>query len=495
MVFYQRMQISKMPLEFRLPDNVRYHTELGVLFLIRDFPLKSLRLSLVWEKMFNSLSSPSYSDLNTIKSRCPGIPADKLELFLMDLTRKGFLEHQGYPHVEKKPFVSVIVPVHNRPIEIKACLDSLMQIDYPADRYEVIVVDDASSDSTPQVIHSYDVRLIPLKENKKAAFCRNLGAEHAEGDILAFIDSDCTADPSWLNRLVPSFNDDAVGIVGGSIDSYFTTSSLDRYEQVKSSLIIGNRIKRSRDEDRTFYVPSCNLLIRKSLFLAVGGFDRNLVVGEDVDLCWRVQDKGHKIEFRPDGVIFHRHRNTIRAFCKRRFEYGTSEPLLQTLHRNRKKQFYLPFWGGIFLLIAGLAILYPSRMLWILCPVCLLIDLWTQRGRLKALKIPINLFQQAKAILRTYASLIYHIMAFFSRYYLILLLIGVFVSPKTSIVLFCLHLAVGLVVWTIKKPVLDPVSFLFYFSLEQISYQSGVWAGVFTHRIANPINPVVIFRR
>jgi mycofactocin system glycosyltransferase len=430
-----------------------------------------------------------------IKSHCPGVKPEKLELFLFALSRKGFLEYQGYPEVVKKPFVSIIVPVHNRPLEIKTCLESLMNIDYPSDCHEVIVVDDASSDVTPEVIKSYNVRLITLTQNRKAAFCRNLGAAHAKGEILAFIDSDCSADPDWLNRLVPSFNDNEVGIVGGKIDSYFTTSGLDRYEQVKSSLIIGNQIKRSRDVNSAFYVPSCNLLIRKILFQKVGGFNRHLVVGEDVDLCWRIQDNGFKVEFRPEGVIFHRHRNKIKAFCKRRFEYGTSEPMLQTLHRNREKQFYLPLGGLVFLLIAALAAFKPASSLWILCPICFVTDLLVQHARLKAQHIPVKLFQQAKAILRTYASILYHVISFFSRYYLIISFLFLLILPKTAAVLFSLHLLVGMIGWKIQKPALDPVSFLFYFSLEQISYQSGVWAGVFKQRKLSPVNPVVTFRR
>ena len=74
----------------------------------------------------------------------------------------------------------------------------------------------------------------------------------------------------------------------------------------------------------------CNLLVRKEVFMKLGGFQEDLHVGEDVDLCWRMQDSGYDLEYGPIGKIYHRHRNTVQAFCRRRFDYGTSEPRAAT---------------------------------------------------------------------------------------------------------------------------------------------------------------------
>ena len=196
-----------------------------------------------------------------------------------------------------------------------------------------MVVDDASDDHSPDIVKQFDVNLISLKINQKAPYCRNLAAGKAKGDILAFVDPDCTADTKWLSHLIEAFHDPRVGAGGGGgIDGFFKTGKLDRYELANSSLIIGTHIKRSSDTNKIFYVPTCNLLVKKDLFITLGGFNPKLLVGEDVDLCWRIQNAGSEVEFRPNGTVFHRHRNKLAPFCQRRFDYGTSEPLLQKLH-------------------------------------------------------------------------------------------------------------------------------------------------------------------
>lgn len=114
----------------------------------------------------------------------------------------------------------MIVPVRNRPEDIQACLDSLTVLDYPAEKLEIIVVDDASEDNTPEVVEQYpDVRLLRMTRHRQASLCRNRAAEIARGEILAFIDSDCLADPAWLKELVPAFLDPSLGALGGLVDA------------------------------------------------------------------------------------------------------------------------------------------------------------------------------------------------------------------------------------------------------------------------------------
>jgi len=361
-------------LAYRLPQRVMLHTVHDSLVLIRNFPLKSIRLHTTWKAAFKLLSSGSFVTLEKIVQYIKGVDSESVEIFLNDLVRKGFLELEGVSLVTDPPFVSVIIPVRNRPEEIKACLQSLVGLDYPLEKFEIIVVDDASTDHTPEVIKEFNLHLISLKENKKASFCRNLAAQKAKGDILAFIDSDCISDPLWLSELIPAFKDPAIGAVGGRVDSFFNTSVLDKYEQVKSSLIMGTHAKRSQKNENFFYVPSCNLLVKKDLFLKIDGFKEELVVGEDVDLCWRLQDAGYHVEFRPSGKIFHKHRNTIGPFCHRRFEYGTSEPLLQILHENRGKRLLLPVWGSLFWSVVLLSIAFLCLPLLFICPFIVLTD-------------------------------------------------------------------------------------------------------------------------
>jgi mycofactocin system glycosyltransferase len=423
------------------------------------------------------------------------VDSDSMEIFLNDLVRKGFLEQEGISEIRDYPFVSVIIPVRNRPEEIKACLQSLIKLVYPLEKFEIIVVDDASDDHTPDVIKGFDVRLISLKENRMAPFCRNLAARKAKGDILAFIDSDCTSDPLWLSELLAAFKDPAIGAVGGVVDSFFCANALDKYEQVNSSLIMGTHAKRSRENEKFFYVPSCNLLVKRDLFLNIGGFKEELFVGEDVDLCWRLQDAGYPVEFRPNGKIFHKHRNTIGAFCQRRFDYGTSEPLLQVLHKNRGKQMLLPLWGTLFWSVVILSITFSLLPLLYICPFVMLMDYMEKNTKVKQSRITVTASQLFSAIVRGYAALFYHCSAFASRYYLLWFVPVIWMLPGVSGIFLLVHFISGLIDYFLKKPSLNLFSFLFYYSIEQLSYQAGVWYGCIKHKSFSAVNPIIIFQK
>ncbi len=486
------MDSSLKPLAYRLPEKVACQMTNSSLVLVRDFPLKIIRLHLSWKVSFELLSSGCFVSLKKIEKCLKNFAPKNIENFFDGLVRKGFLEREGISLITKYPFVSVIIPVRNRPEEIKACLQALGNLDYPLDKLEIIVVDDASLDQTPEVIKKFNVRLISLRKNRQASYCRNLAAQKSKGEILAFLDSDCVATPSWLKELVPAFKDPDVCAVGGRIDSFFNTTGLDRYEQVKSSLIIANHARRSSRRENFFYVPSCNLLVKKDLFHTVGRFDPDLVVGEDVDLCWRLQDAGHSVEFRPKGTIFHRHRNKIGAFCRRRFDYGTSEPLLQKLHPDRAKVFFFPVGGFLFWCVFFLSFFLMPSLLWI-CPALVFIDSLVKYLKTRNLNISISFFQHLKSVFRSYATLFYHSASFLSRYYLWTCLPTIFIFPEAFVILFYLHVFSGGVDYVIKKSALNPVSFFFYFTLEQLSYQAGVWSAVVKYMSFRPVIPAITF--
>ena len=482
------------PLAYRLPKRVVWQERNGSFQLTLAYPLKTILLHRSWRAVFECLSSDTYLPLNKLASLIHGVHPDEVELFLNDLSRKGFLELEGFSALSDHPFVSVIIPVRNRPLEIEACLRSLSEVVYPQEKLEIIVVDDASTDHTPFTVSPFPVQLIPLKENKQASYCRNLAARKARGDILAFIDSDCLAEPLWLQELIPAFKDPALGAVGGMVDSYFVESSLDRYEQVKSSLIVGFRAKRSLQREKFFYVPSCNLLARRDLFLKLGGFREELSVGEDVDLCWRMQDAGHHVEFRPAGRVYHRHRNRLRHFCARRFDYGTSEPLLQQMHPERSKQMVFPPGASLFWSIAVLAILLKYAPLFVLCGITVFLDAQSKLSDIKQRGISIKFASLLQSVVRSYFAFFYHCCAFTSRYYLIWSIAIIPLFPLISTILLGMHFLTGLVEYFIRKPHLNPASYLFYFSLEQLSYQLGVWWGCLKNLSFSAVNPRVMWR-
>jgi mycofactocin system glycosyltransferase len=461
----------------------------GELQVVRNFPLKTIILNRAWREIFDLFTHGDFVPLDEIVSLINPQSAERVERFLDGLVRKGFLERDGLSTLSKYPFISIVIPVRNRPEDIRSCLQSLEKLDYPKERMETIVVDDASNDHTADIATRFGIRVIKLKDHKQASYCRNLGAEKANGDILAFIDSDCVADPLWLRELAPAFNDRTVGAVGGMVDAYFESKGLDRYEKVKSALNVCNHFKRSGITDRFFYVPSCNLLSRRDLFLMLGGFREDLHVGEDVDFCWNVQDSGHYVEYRPNGRVYHKHRNSVASFCSRRFDYGTSEPILQQLHPDRSKQMVFPPGAFLFWIIAAFAIILKFPLLLSLCAFVLFVDAYDKSLKVRRKGISINFPLLFMAVLRSYFALLYHCCAFISRYYLICVAFFVPLFPWGSTIILLSHLLTGLVEYFVKKPALNLFSFIYYFSLEQLSYQLGVWWGCLkgvSFRVLNP---------
>ena len=487
-------ETSREPLAYRMRKGVSYHVKRDSLILILGFPLRTIILNPYLRPLFDPLSAGDFIPFNRMTRLIENTEPDEIEILLNKLVRSGFLEYQGISPLAEHPFVSIIIPVRNRPEDITACLHSLNRVEYPPNKMEIIVVDDASDDHTPDAVSQFDVSLITLEEHQQASFCRNLGAQKAEGEILAFIDSDCLADPLWLRELVPAFKDASLGAVGGLVDSYFEEKGLDHYEKVKSSLKMGDLYRRSGEGDRFFYVPSCNLLARREPFLKVGGFQKEMYVGEDVDFCWRLQDDGYQVEYRPVGRVYHKHRNRLRPFCFRRFEYGTSEPTLQGTHGKRVKQLVFPPAASIFWGLVALAAIFKWPPWLGLGVTVLLIDAAAKFVKTRRRGVPIEFSLVLAAVFRGCLTFFYHFSAFVSRYYLVLSIGILPFVPPVSMVIIGMHLLTCVVQYFIRRPRLSFLSFSFYFSLEQLSYQMGVWWGCLKKFYFAPVNPQIVGR-
>lgn len=443
------------------------------------------------------MDSPKVS-LEQISAEVSNISSEQIEFFLNSLIRKGYINQEGFPQLadDDYPTVTVIVPVRNRPTEIRACLNSLARLNYPTEKLETIVVDDASEDETPDVVKRFPgVRLLRMEKHRQASYCRNRAAEAASGDILAFVDSDCLADAQWLKELVPAFRDTSLGALGGWVDAAFEDNGIDRYEKVKSALKMGSWFKRSEHTERFFYVPACNFLVPREAFLSLNGFRETLHVGEDVDLCWRLQDAGYALEYRPMGRVSHKHRNTIGAFCARRFDYGTSEPALQQLHTGRVKTLFLPWTESLFWLTVILSVVIGSTIPLLAGAGLFLADSIRKHGKLKSRHLPVALHEVSTAIMRGYLAFVYHCCSFFSRYYLIFVPLILMLLPKVGAMMAVMHLIAGVVEYFIRKPKLNILAFLVFFTLEQASYQSGVWWECIRRTNFKPVLPRIIHTR
>lgn len=230
------------------------------------------------------------------------------------------------------PSVSVIIPVYNGAHTIAACLESMLNQTYPPDAYEVIVVENGSTDNTSAIVQRYPVRLLHSEERGPAC-ARNLGIAESEADIVAFTDADCIVDPDWLSELVGPYADPQIGGVGGAILAYAHADRtiVEMFSDENAPLV--NFI--SGEDEFLPHLYTANASYRRSLLSKVGGFNPNLVTGEDVDISWRVQlQTGAKLHYVPQAIVHHHHRSTRTALARQYRQYGFGEIVLDTMHGN-----------------------------------------------------------------------------------------------------------------------------------------------------------------
>jgi mycofactocin system glycosyltransferase len=409
------------------------------------------------------------------------------------LVIKGLLIKEEVIETQTTPSISIIIPVKDRPQDIRECLTSLTSLDYPEDKVEIIVVNDGSTDSTAKMIQNFDIKAIHLPQSIGASACRNLAARAANGDFLGFTDSDCVPHSQWLKDLFPYFNDERVGIVGGCVSNFYNQSFLDRYEEVKSSLNMGpHPFKVENHQSSTAYVPSCNLIIRKNAFSEAGGFQEDLTVGEDVDLCWRTRKLGYHLLYIPKGEVKHKHRNNLLHMLRRRFDYGTSEAILYLRHKDKRKMLYLPTIYSMFYASICLGIMMQYLIFFGFGLGVLLVDFCRKFLKTKKSGVRLKGLQVFLSVLRTHFSFSYQTSSFLTRYYLIFLIpLSLFYPKMWGFVLFLLIFS-SFTDFSIKRPKINFISFLFFYTLDQFAYQTGVFWGCIKKKNFMPYVPIVI---
>lgn len=234
------------------------------------------------------------------------------------------------------PFVSVIVPVLNGMPTVQALLEGLRSQDYPADRWELIVVDNGSTDGTLEVLQQeseINSRMRVLHEQRKGpSAARNAGIEASRGEILAFIDSDCIPGPSWLRELVSAFEDRTVWAAGGLLKSAAPTTLTEAFA-ARQEILNQEDFFKERPYKPPFLLTA-NFAVRRAVFKRVGLFDETLRVGEDADFCWRILDAGGKLALVRKALVAHRHRSNLRSFARQMFLYGVGSATTFARHRE-----------------------------------------------------------------------------------------------------------------------------------------------------------------
>lgn len=228
------------------------------------------------------------------------------------------------------PRVSVVICACNAERTMAACLEALQALRYP--NHEVIVVDDGSTDATPAIARRYPWARLIAHENRGLSAARNTGIAAATGELIAFTDSDCVVDPDWLTYLAWSFADPTVAAVGGP--------NLSPAEEARTAACVaaapGGPTHVLLDDDTAEHIPGCNMAFRAAALARIDGFDPLFrAAGDDVDVCWRLQDAGLRIGFSPAAMVWHFRRNTVRAYLAQQRGYGAAEALLARKHPYR----------------------------------------------------------------------------------------------------------------------------------------------------------------
>jgi O-antigen biosynthesis protein len=200
------------------------------------------------------------------------------------------------------------------------------------------VVDDGSRDGTAEIAANYPCRLIRTV-NQGLSRARNVGIQAAAGEIVAFIDADAAADPDWLYFLVTQMEEQGTAGCGGP--NLSPPNDPELAQRVARSP--GNPVHVLVDNEIAEHIPGCNMAFRKAVLEAIGGFDPiYTTAGDDVDVCWKILERGEKLAFSPAAIVWHHRRSSERAYLRQQRGYGRAEGLLEARYPER----YGPLGGA-----------------------------------------------------------------------------------------------------------------------------------------------------
>lgn len=238
------------------------------------------------------------------------------------------------------PRASVVVCAYNSAATLADCLEGATALDYPD--YEVIVVDDGSTDDTAQIASTFGVRLIQT-ENRGLSRARNTGIEAATGEIIAFTDADARPDADWLTYLALGLRSGEFVAVGGP---NIAPPGDGLVAECVANAPGGPTHVLSTDQEAE-HIPGCNMAFQASAIREIGGFDpRFRTAGDDVDICWRIQERGWRIGFTPSAVVWHHARSTVATYWRQQCGYGAAEALLAAKWPEKYNAAGHVTWGG-----------------------------------------------------------------------------------------------------------------------------------------------------
>lgn len=239
------------------------------------------------------------------------------------------------------PSMSVVVCAYNAADTLDECLQHTCALDYPD--LDIVVIDDGSADATAEIARRHPRARLVTIEHAGLSVARNVGFEQARGEIVAYLDSDAYPTREWPYFLALAMKDRAVAGAGGpNVPPYDDPEMAQRVARAP-----GGPVHVLVTDDRAEHVPGCNMAFRRDVLTEIGGFDPiYTAAGDDVDVCWRVLDRGYEIGFHPAALVWHHRRPSARAYLRQQRGYGRAEALVEARHPDRFNELGSARWVG-----------------------------------------------------------------------------------------------------------------------------------------------------
>lgn len=230
--------------------------------------------------------------------------------------------------------ISIVIPAYNAEKTIASTLKALLNQTYPKNQYEIIVVNDGSTDNTKAVVKKFKKVKLIEQSHKGPAAARNLGVKHSKGSIILFTDADCIPDKNWIKNMVEPFkkNPEIVG-VSGTYKTLNKNSLIARFVGYE----IEQRHERMKREKYIDFIGSYSAAYKKNIFLQFGGFDESFPTasGEDTELSFKIAKHNLKMVFQPKAFVYHKHPDTLLKFLRQKFFRGYWRIPLYEKHKEK----------------------------------------------------------------------------------------------------------------------------------------------------------------
>lgn len=257
---------------------------------------------------------------------------------------------------------SIVVPLYNRPEEIRLFLESLR--DQPYRDFEVLVVEDGSKLPAQEITESYadhfPVRYF-YKANEGPGFTRNYGFERAQGDIILVFDSDVILPPHYFEAVDRAFAEQGTEAFGGPDKAAESFNAFTKAMNYSMTALLTTGGIRGSNHGGTFYPRSFNMGFTRQVYETTGGFRYSHLGGEDIDLSARIMQQGFQVDLIPEAYVYHKRKSTLRKFFKQTYNFGKKRIDVYRMHPHTLKLTH--FFPSVFTLYLASCVILP--FLWL----------------------------------------------------------------------------------------------------------------------------------